>query len=176
MWLILEVLQYVFWYFNSWHFVFMYSFHPLDVTGFRGAYIYMCNLLFIAYLYVYDIFLRSDIYVLHIIKSSGCTSGRSSINTLRPGQNGCHFCRRQFQMYFFLNENVWIMIQISRKFVPKGPINNIPALVQIVVWRRPGNKPLFEPVMVSLLTHICVTQPQWVNICIGDIIKGPFCC
>ena len=44
-----------------------------------------------------------------------------------------------------------------------GPINNIPALVQIMVWRRPGDKPLFEPLMVSLPTHICVTRPQWVN-------------
>ena len=29
----------------------------------------------------------------------------------------------------FLNENVWIPIEISLKFVPKGPIDNIPALV-----------------------------------------------
>ena len=29
----------------------------------------------------------------------------------------------------FFNENVWILIKISLKFVPKGPINNIPALV-----------------------------------------------
>ena len=27
---------------------------------------------------------------------------------------------------------------MSLKFVPKGPINNIPALVQIMAWRRPG--------------------------------------
>ena len=49
------------------------------------------------------------------------------------------------------------------KFVPKGPINNIPALVQIMAWRRPGDKPLSEPMMVILTTHICVTRPQWVN-------------
>ena len=49
----------------------------------------------------------------------------------------------------FLNENVWILIKISLKFVPKGLINNIPALVQIMAWRRPGDKPLFEPMMVS---------------------------
>ena len=29
----------------------------------------------------------------------------------------------------FLNENVWFPVKISPKFVPKGPINNIPALV-----------------------------------------------
>ena len=34
-------------------------------------------------------------------------------------------------------------------FVPKGAINNIPAIVQIMSWRRPGDKPLSEPMMVS---------------------------
>ena len=51
---------------------------------------------------------------------------------------------------------------ISLKFVPKGLMKNIPALVQMA-WRRPGDKPLSEPMMVSLLTHICVTQLPWVN-------------
>ena len=42
----------------------------------------------------------------------------------------------------FFNENVYISIKISMKFVPNGPINDIPALVQIMVWCRPGDKPL----------------------------------
>ena len=46
-----------------------------------------------------------------------------------------------------MNENVWISIKISLKFVPKGPINNIPALVQIMTWRRSGDKPLSEPMI-----------------------------
>ena len=71
------------------------------------------------------------------------------------------FCRSHFQSHF--NENVRISIKFSLKFVPKGPINNIPALVQILAWRRPGDKPLSEPIMVKILTHICVTQPQWVK-------------
>ena len=50
------------------------------------------------------------------------------------------------------------------KFVHKCPIDNIPALVQIMAWRRPGDKSLSEPRMVSLPTHICVTRPQWVNV------------
>ena len=37
------------------------------------------------------------------------------------------------------------------KYVPKAAINNIPALVQIMACRRPGDKPLSEPMMVSLL-------------------------
>ena len=32
-----------------------------------------------------------------------------------------------------------------------------------MAWRRPGHKPLYEPMMVKLLTHICVTRPQWVK-------------
>ena len=55
------------------------------------------------------------------------------------------------------------------KFVPEGPINNIPAFIQIMAWRRAGDKPLSEPMMVSLPTHICVTRPQWVN---GLLLNG----
>ena len=99
--------------------------------------------------------------------------GRS--NTLRPRQNGRHFPDHIFK-WIFLNENVWISIKISLKFVPKGPINNILALVQIMAWRRPGDKPLIEPMMIVLQTHICVTRPQWFNdlaICpqLQDIFK-----
>ena len=39
----------------------------------------------------------------------------------------------------FLNENVWISIQNWLKFVPKGLIDNMPALVQIMAWRQIGN-------------------------------------
>ena len=50
------------------------------------------------------------------------------INTLRPTQNGRHLADDTFKR-IFLNENVRISIEISLKFAPKGPINNIPALV-----------------------------------------------
>ena len=83
-------------------------------------------------------------------------------NTFRPRQNGHRFADDNFKR-IFLNENVRILIKISLKFVPEGPINNIPALVQIMAWRRSGDKPLSEPIMVSLRTHICVIRPQWVN-------------
>ena len=55
------------------------------------------------------------------------------------------------------------LLKFHWKFVTKGRINNIPALVQIMAWHRSGDKPLSEPMMVSLPTHICVTQPQWVK-------------
>ena len=76
--------------------------------------------------------------------------------------NGRHFPDDIFKC-IFMNENVLIAIKISLKFVPKGQINNIPVLVQIMAWRRSGDKPLSEPRMESLRTHICVTWPQWVN-------------
>ena len=82
-----------------------------------------------------------------------------TINTLRPRQDGCHFAD-DISKCIFLNENTSISIDISLKFVPRGRINNIPALVQIMAWRRLCDKPLSEPMMVSLLTHICVTRPQ----------------
>ena len=52
------------------------------------------------------------------------------------------------------------LIKISLKSVPKGPIDNMPLLDQIMAWRGSGDKPLSEPMMVSLLTHICDTRPQ----------------
>ena len=85
-----------------------------------------------------------------------------SFNSLRPRQNGCQFPDDIFKC-IFLNENVWIPIKISLNFFPQGPIDNIPALVQIMAWRRPGDKPLFEPMMMRLPMHICVTRPQWVK-------------
>ena len=58
-------------------------------------------------------------------------------------------------------------LKISLKFVPKGPLDNIWALAQIMARHLLGDKPLSEPMMISLLTHICITRPQWVNnICI----------
>ena len=87
---------------------------------------------------------------------------RQPLNTLRPRQNGRHFPDDIFD-YIFLNANVRILLAISLKFVPRGPILYILALFQIMAWRRPGDKPLSEPMMIILQTHICVTLPQWVN-------------
>ena len=94
--------------------------------------------------------------------SNDISSRPQCVNTMRPRQNGRHIPDDIFKC-IFLNENVWILLKISRKFVPKFPINNIPALFLIMAWCRPGDKPLSEPMMVSLPTHICVTRPQWVN-------------
>ena len=73
------------------------------------------------------------------------------------------FSRRHFEMDFLKWKKKGISIKISLKFVPKGPLNNIRALVQIMAWRRPGAKPLSEPILIRLPMHICGARPQWVN-------------
>ena len=85
------------------------------------------------------------------------------LNLTRWGQDKWPLFRRQHFKCIVLNEYVWSLNKISLKFVPKDLINNIPALVQIMAWRWLGDKPLSEPMMFCLLTHICVTQPQWVK-------------
>ena len=102
----------------------------------------------------------------HVMLNSVVTAVKSHgvhFNSLRPRQNGRHFADDTFNC-IFLYENVIVSIRISLKFVLKGPIDNIPALVQIMAWRRPGDKPLSEPMIVSLPMHICVTRPQWVKL------------
>ena len=61
------------------------------------------------------------------------------INTLKSRWNSRQFADDIFKS-IFVNENVWISINISHKFLPKGQINNILALVQIMTWRRPGQQ------------------------------------
>ena len=84
------------------------------------------------------------------------------INTLGSRQDGRHFADDIFTC-IFSNENCCVLVKFSLKYVRKGPIDNNPALVQIMAWRLSGGKPLSEPMMISLPTYICVTRPQWVN-------------
>ena len=91
-----------------------------------------------------------------------CCEGFRSYNTLSPRQDGRHF-PDDISKFNYLNENVQISINISLKFAPKGPTNNIQELVQVKAWHRPGDKPLSEPMEISLLTHICVTRHQWLE-------------
>ena len=83
-------------------------------------------------------------------------------NTLGPRQNGRHRSDDMLKCVF-LDENVKVSIKISLKFVRKVRFNNIPALVQTMARHRPGDKPLSEPMMVSLLRNISVTRPQWIQ-------------
>ena len=101
----------------------------------------------------------------HFVSAWATNHPSSGLNTLRPRQMDAIWqttfsnAFSWMKMFEFLLNFHWVLF----KFVPTGQINNIPALVQIMAWRRPGDKPLSEPMMVSLPTHICVTRPQWVN-------------
>ena len=106
--------------------------------------------------------------LMNIGVSQDLVLGTRLFNTLRPRQNGRLFADDIFK-WISLNENVWISIKISLKFVHMCPINNIPTLVQVMAWRLPGDKPLSEPMMVRLPTLICVTRPQWFNIFINGL-------
>ena len=79
-------------------------------------------------------------------KTASTVYSRSLLNSLRPRQNGRHFADHILKC-IFLNENAWIPIKMSLKFVPRA-------------WCQTGNNSLFKPMMVSLLTHICITRHQ----------------
>ena len=87
------------------------------------------------------------------------------VNTFRQRKNGRHFADAIFKC-ILLNVNILISLKISLKFDPKDRVNKMSASAQIMVSRQPGDKPLSEPtepIMVNLMTHICLTWPQWVK-------------
>ena len=69
-----------------------------------------------------------------------------SVNSSPPGQNRHVFADDIFR-YILVNEKFCILIKISLKFIPGGLIDNNPALVQIIAWRRVGDKSLSEPML-----------------------------
>ena len=84
------------------------------------------------------------------------------LNTLRQKQN----CRKLSDDIFeciFLNTKLTYFYWHFTKVCSQGPIYNIPTLVQTMAWRKPGDKPLSQPVTVTLLMHICVTPPKWMK-------------
>ena len=85
-----------------------------------------------------------------------------NISALMSTQNGCHFADDSFKCSL-LNENVYILIKISSKFVPMGSMKYIKTSDPIMNCRWPGDRPQSEPMLVRLLTHICFTRPRWVE-------------
>ena len=69
---------------------------------------------------------------------------KTFINSSDPGQNVRHFADDIFRS-IFLNEKLCIMIKMWLKFVP---INNNPVMVWIMAWRRAGDKPLSETMLI----------------------------
>ena len=102
-----------------------------------------------------------------ILRLMQCSVSEATLNNV-----GCltHWGRDKMAAIFqttFSNAFSWMkMFKFRLRFhwslFSRCPISNIPALVQIMAWRRSAAKPLSEPMMVSLLTHIRVNRPQWV--------------
>ena len=101
-------------------------------------------------------------------------------STMRTRQNGRHFTKDIFKN-IFLNRNDRIPIRISLKFVPRILIDNIPALVRIMAWRR--RRSLSEPTMVRLLTlyaSLGLNESTFgpctlILFCAWSCYIGPFC-
>ena len=144
----------------------LYIVTPLNILSQRIGYSYVVVIVHMICIYSFTnlkaVFTHNSSHSQNAQRNGDVWSTHLLINTLRPRQNGRHFADDIFKC-IFLDENVWIPIKISLEFVPKGPINNIPSLVQIMAWRRPGDRPLSAQMMASLPTHICATRPQWVN-------------
>ena len=82
-------------------------------------------------------------------------------NTLRPRQNGCHLAG-YISKCIFVNENLWTLKKISLKYVPYGLIGNMPALVQIMAWRRTSDKSLSEAMLVCC-TNAYMRHSVWMS-------------
>ena len=95
--------------------------------------------------------LTFDGHVNNIVWKQADKYNALSVKHTEADTKSTPFRKRLFKC-IFLNWSVQIFIKTSLKFVPKDPINNIPALLQIS-----------EPMMIIVPTHICVTRPQWVN-------------
>ena len=115
-----------------------------DAVMFQCVYWYLQSVFFFLVLFHFCILLEIKLTTTTITR--GQSGPPSWLNTLRPRQNGRRFADDTFKR-IFLNEGVRLSINISLKFVPQGPINNNPALVQIMAWRRSGDKPLPEPML-----------------------------
>ena len=86
---------------------------------------------------------------LHLCGTSGVFAQNTDhwVITMRLKQNGHHFAEYILKLVF-LDKKCYILIEISLKFVPKGQINNKPALVQMMAWCQTGTKPLSELTIV----------------------------
>ena len=69
---------------------------------------------------------------------------------------GPPLCRRRFEMNYLRFKFHWSLSL-------RAQLTIFPLLVHIMAWHRQGDKPLSEPMIVSLLTHICATRLRLVK-------------
>ena len=64
--------------------------------------------------------------------------------------NGRHFADGIFQNIFLKSILSYVDLNFPEVFVPVAPNGtvNMSALVQMMAWRRAGDKPLFEPMVI----------------------------
>ena len=76
-------------------------------------------------------------------KNSNSFLKRLSVKTLKHGKQGDRHFADDILKCIFFNEEVWISIGFSHKLMSR--IDNKPALIHVIAWRRTGDKPLSEP-------------------------------
>ena len=81
-----------------------------------------------------------------------------------PGQNVRHFADDVFRSILWMKK-IGVLIIIVLKYVPYGPIDNSPAWVYIMVWRRIGDKTYLNQCSPDSLTHICGTRGDELTHC-----------
>ena len=98
-------------------------------------------------------------------KNSPWKGNQRAVHSYPPGQNGRYSADDIFRC-IFVNENFCILIKISLKYVPKGPIDNNPASVKIMAWCRIGGKPLSEPMLTWFIdAYIYIVKSTSVQPC-----------
>ena len=113
---------------------------------------YLSNKLNVSFIYTKDQSINSNInasaignkrwertVVKYLFTIPDMTNLNLYLNTLWPRQNCLHSA--DIFKCNFVNGNAYI--KTSLKFIPEVRINNIPALVPIMAWRRRGDKPFF---------------------------------
>ena len=76
-----------------------------------------------------------------------------------------------FSNAFYWMKMYWFRLRFHWNLFPRVQLTISQHLVQIMAWRRPGDKPLSESMMIISLTHICVTRHQWV---LNPLMNGPY--
>ena len=78
-------------------------------------------------------------------------------------------CRIYFQIHFH-ERNISCFHWNCTQVFPGGPINNL-SLVQVMAWRRTGDTPLPEPMMIHC-TDACIHHPWLLSVLINPWRAG----
>ena len=92
---------------------------------------------------------------------------KSAVDDLILLGSQCHF------ICFYLSPYQFFLFSGELRYYMFYRVFRFSCLVPIMAWRRPGDKPLSEPMMVSSPTHICVTRPQWVKTIKYSMVSVP---